>query len=107
MEEIFCGRTAAKNKRRLAAAISVITDGRPRLHKGNHQLSDFDQDYHRDMNHSMLERLMRECIPRIQDVAAGRPVAVLIDNAPYDSLSITLRSEGVDAALDSSNDDLL
>ncbi|RCN35155.1 hypothetical protein ANCCAN_18989 [Ancylostoma caninum] len=61
-------------------------------------------------------------IPRIQYIAAGRPVAVVIDNAPYRSRQLEkipsnsstkaaivdyLRSKGVEVALDSSEEDLL
>ncbi|RCN39044.1 hypothetical protein ANCCAN_15036 [Ancylostoma caninum] len=125
MEEFSCGKTAAKNKGRRAIVISAITDEGvvPDCTKviisGRNSV---DQDYHRDMNHSMFEGWLLECIPRMQNVAARRPVAVVIDNAPYHSRQLEkipsntstkaaivdyLRSKGVEVALDSSKDDLL
>ncbi|KAL6723289.1 hypothetical protein Aduo_018310 [Ancylostoma duodenale] len=117
LDEYSCGKTAAKNKGRRAIVIGAITEegvvpGCTRVIISGRASG--DQDYHRDMNHSMFEGWLRECIPRMQHVAAGRPVAVFIDNAPYHSRQLEkaaivdyLRSKGVEVALDSSKEDLL
>ncbi|KAL6724078.1 hypothetical protein Aduo_019010 [Ancylostoma duodenale] len=39
-----------------------------------------DKDYPHDMNHSILEELLQEYIPRMQHVAPGRPLALLMGN---------------------------
>ncbi|EYC05442.1 hypothetical protein Y032_0082g1585 [Ancylostoma ceylanicum] len=88
MEEFSCGKAAAKDKGRRAIVISAITDEgvvpdcTMVIISGRNSV---EQDYRRDMNHSMFEGWLRECIPLMQDVAAGRPVAVVMDNAPYHS----------------------
>ncbi|KAL6742894.1 hypothetical protein Aduo_015992 [Ancylostoma duodenale] len=117
LDEYSCGKTAAKNKGRRAIVIGAFTEegvvpGCTRVIISGR--ASVDQGYHRDMNHSMFEGWLRECIPRMQHVAAGRPVAVVIDNAPYHSRQLEkaaivdyLRSKGVEVALDSSKEDLL
>ncbi|RCN45203.1 hypothetical protein ANCCAN_08776 [Ancylostoma caninum] len=125
VDEYSCGETAAKNKGRRAIVIGAITEegvvpGCTRVIISRR--ASVDQDYHREMNHPMFEEWLRECIPRMQYVAAGRPVAVVIDNAPYRSRQLEkipsnsstkativdyLRSKGVEVALDSSEKDLL
>ncbi|EYB94394.1 hypothetical protein Y032_0172g366 [Ancylostoma ceylanicum] len=45
--------------------------------------SSVHEDYHRDMDHSMFEEWLRDSIPRMQHVAGGRPLAIVMDNAPY------------------------
>ncbi|EYC27789.1 hypothetical protein Y032_0008g185 [Ancylostoma ceylanicum] len=123
MEGFSCGKTAAKNKgRRVIGAITqegvvlgctkIIVSGRAPV----------DEDYHHDMNHSMFEEWPREFIHRMQHVAAGRHLALVIDNAPYHSRQLEkiptkhstkaaiedyLLSKGLEVALDSTKADLV
>ncbi|KHJ90633.1 hypothetical protein OESDEN_09520 [Oesophagostomum dentatum] len=87
ISEYLCGKTAAKNKGRRAIIISAITEecvvpGTTPVVISD-QKTPVDDDYHRDMNHALFEQWLEESIPCMQDVAGGRPIALVMDNAPY------------------------
>ncbi|RCN26462.1 hypothetical protein ANCCAN_27811 [Ancylostoma caninum] len=125
MEMFSCGKTAAKNKGRRAIVISAITEhgvvpGCTKVLISGR--GGADQDYHRDMNHSAFEEWLRESIPRMQHAAGGRPVSLVMDNAPYHSRQVEkiptrsstkaaieeyLRSKGLEVAVNSTKADLL
>ncbi|EPB73543.1 hypothetical protein ANCCEY_07354 [Ancylostoma ceylanicum] len=125
MEAFSCGKTAAKNKGQRAIVISAITEHGVVLGCTKVLISGrtgADQDYHRDMNHSTFEEWLRESIPRMQHVAGGRPVSLVMDNAPYHSRQVEkiptrsstkaaieeyLLSKGLKVAVNSTKADLL
>ncbi|KHJ84721.1 hypothetical protein OESDEN_15562 [Oesophagostomum dentatum] len=125
MREFSCGKTAGKNKGRRAIVISAITEdgvvpGCTEVIISGQTLA--DGDYHRDMDHEMFENWLQEAIPRMKDVADGRPLALTMDNAPYHSHQLKkvptrsskkgeiadyLREMGVEVAADSTKAELL
>ncbi|KIH52199.1 hypothetical protein ANCDUO_17701 [Ancylostoma duodenale] len=125
LEEFSCGKTAAKNKGSRAIVISAITEegvvpGCTKVIISGR--GSVDRDYHRDMNHSMFEEWLQESIPHMLDVARGRPLSIVMDNAPYHSRQLEkiptrsstkaaiedyLRSKGIEVATDSTKADLL
>ncbi|VDK44867.1 unnamed protein product [Cylicostephanus goldi] len=87
-QEYSYGKTAAKNKGRRAIVIGAITEEGPVPGCTKILVSGYreaDDDYHRDMDHVVFEDWVREAIPRMRIVAAGRPLALILDNAPYHS----------------------
>ncbi|CAJ0589294.1 unnamed protein product [Cylicocyclus nassatus] len=123
--EYSYGKTAAKNKGRRAIVVGAITE--EGVVPGCTEViisgvRDGAEDYHRDMNHVVFENWLRAAIPRMQAVAAGRPLALVFDNAPYHSRQLEkiptrssrkadiesyLRKEGVMVASNSSRNELL
>ncbi|CAJ0594673.1 unnamed protein product [Cylicocyclus nassatus] len=88
LREFSCGRTAAKNKGRRAIVIGAITEEGAVPESTKVIISgvrDVDDDYHRDMDAVLFENWLRDTIPHMQTVAGGRPIALIMDNAPYHS----------------------
>ncbi|CAJ0598384.1 unnamed protein product [Cylicocyclus nassatus] len=88
LREFSCGRTAAKNKGRRAIVIGAITEEGAVPESTKVIISgvrDVDDDYHRDMDAVLFENWLRDTIPHMQMVAGGRPIALIMDNAPYHS----------------------
>ncbi|CAJ0609659.1 unnamed protein product [Cylicocyclus nassatus] len=80
-----------------------------------------DDDYH-DMNHAMFEQWLRDAIPYMLQVARGRSVSIVMDNAPYHSRQLEkipgrssskaaiedyIRRNGVTVPQNSSKEDLV
>ncbi|EYB88068.1 hypothetical protein Y032_0253g278 [Ancylostoma ceylanicum] len=121
LQEYSAGKTAAKSRGRRGIVIGAITDegvvpGCTRVIVSGHRSSE------EDMNHATFEGWLRECIPHMQSFAEGRPVSLILDNAPYHSRLLEkipnksstkaqiedyLRSKGVEVPVDSTKAALL
>ncbi|KIH68740.1 hypothetical protein ANCDUO_00915 [Ancylostoma duodenale] len=125
LEEFSCGKTTGKNKGSRAIVISAITGegvvpGCTKVIVSAR--STVDQDCHPDMNHAMFEGWLRESLPHMIEVAAGRRLSLVMDNAPYHSRQLEkvptrsstkaviedyLRSKGIEVAAICTKADLL
>ncbi|VDK50015.1 unnamed protein product [Cylicostephanus goldi] len=88
LREYSCGRSIAKDKGKRAIVISAITEegivpGSTKIIISGTRST--QEDYHRDMNHEIYEEWLRESVPRMKEVANGRCLSLVIDNAPYHS----------------------
>ncbi|KIH61454.1 hypothetical protein ANCDUO_08275 [Ancylostoma duodenale] len=89
-EEFSFGKTAAKNKNKGRRAIivgAIIEEGAVAgctkvVISGQRTV---EQDHHDNMNHVMFEDCLRQSLSCMQSVAGGRPISLVMDNAPYHS----------------------
>ncbi|CAJ0595792.1 unnamed protein product [Cylicocyclus nassatus] len=81
------GKTATKDKGKRAIVISAMTEVGivPGCTKIIISGRDAVGDYHQDMDHEVFANWMRESLPKMQTVAGGRRLCLVMDNAAYHS----------------------